>query len=63
MVFILEACIVLDNSVAANALLSESPNATLVVLGASVHYDICLIRNAVNGNLAQRDVVSLDFGS
>lgn len=61
MVLILETCVILDLRVASDALLGQRANAALVVLNASVHNDIGLIRNAVDSILAQRDVVALHF--
>ena len=61
MVFILETCVVLDDGVAADTFLGQSPNSTLVILGACVHDNIGLVTNAVDSKLAEGYVVSFDL--
>lgn len=53
MVFILEAGVVLDLSVAADSFFGQGADTTLVVLHTSVHDDVGLIRDAVNSILTE----------
>lgn len=61
MVFILEACVVLDDGVAADTFLGQSPDSALVVLGAGVHDYVGLVTDAIDSELAEGDVVSFDL--
>ena len=63
MLCVFRARVVLHNRVAPNASLRTRADSRLVVLFTVVHYDIRLVADVVDTNLAQTHVVALNFGS